>query len=94
MLSDAEIIRRLRTIRHSPSRERYARRAPSINGIAKAAGISREYLFRLLKGEPIGSPAREKLSLVLTSERMNGGKTAVLCPTEHLPAVSKSSHYS
>ena len=94
MLSDKEIIQRLKAVRYSSSSERYARRATSINGIAKAAGISREYLFRLLKGEPIGSPAREKLSLVLTSEWMNGGKTAVLCPTEHLPAVGKSSHYS
>jgi hypothetical protein len=65
MLSDAEIIRRLRIIRHSSTFERNARRAPSINGTANAAGVSREYLHQIINGKPIGRYARPKLSRVL-----------------------------
>ena len=66
MLSDDEILRRLKTIRHSPSFERNARRATSMNGIATASGLSREYLHRLANGsERLGPRAREALSRVL-----------------------------
>jgi len=74
MLSDAEISRELLRIRYSPSRERYARRAPSVNGIAVQVGITREYLFRLIRTRYIPPNLREKLSDALTSERIVGAR--------------------
>ena len=67
MLSDAEIVRRLRAIRLSPASERYARRAPSMNGIAVAAGINRVHVHDIASGKArLGRRSRECLSRALT----------------------------
>ena len=68
MLSDAEIVRRLRAIRFSPTHLRNARRAPSMNGLATKAGLTREWLFQLTNGAPMGNKARSRLTMALTSE--------------------------
>lgn len=68
MLSDDEIRRRLRAIRHSSRHERNARRAPSINATAAAAGLSRETLYCIARDEPIGQRARRELTRVLTCQ--------------------------
>ena len=66
MLSDQEIIRRLKTIRFSSASERNARRAPSINAIAKQAGLSRKALYEVTTTGRLGSIARGKLTRVMT----------------------------
>jgi AraC-like DNA-binding protein len=67
LLPDDVILRRLRTIRHSSQHERNARRALSINAVATASGLSREYLHRLANGsERLGPRSRLLLSQVLT----------------------------
>jgi len=68
MLSDAEIMRRLRAIRYSDRSERQARRIQSINGIAREAGMPRPYLFEIVSTGRLGSLSREKLSRVLSSK--------------------------
>jgi hypothetical protein len=68
MLSDEEILRRLRAIRFSPTHLRNARKAPSMNGLATKVGLTREWLFRLTSGAPIGPETRSKLSAAFTSD--------------------------
>jgi hypothetical protein len=76
MLSDAEIVRQLTVIRHSPRAARYGRRITSINAIAVHAGVSTEYLYRIIRGERIGPHARVKLSRTLSCEPLSGARTA------------------
>jgi len=68
MLTDAEIVQRLRAIRFSPAQLRNARKAPSMNGLATKAGLTREWLFQITRGAPIGAKARSRLIAALTSE--------------------------
>ncbi len=73
MLSDAEIVRRLRIIRHSPQHLRNARKAPSINGLATAANLARCHLHDLAAGRRnLGSLSRAALSQALTCLPMYG----------------------
>jgi len=41
-----------------------------MNGIALAAGITREYLFRITKAQRVPASMRAKLSDILSSDRM------------------------
>lgn len=70
MLSDEEIVRQLTVIRHSSRAARYGRHIASINGIAVAASVSTEYLYRIIRGERIGPHARVKLSQALSCEQI------------------------
>lgn len=73
MLSDTEIMRRLKAVRYSSRLERNARRAISMNGIATKAGISREYLHMIVSGQrPLTARGRVILSQVLTCEHKGG----------------------
>jgi DNA-binding phage protein len=66
MLSDNEILRRLRAIRFSPRSERLARRATSMRGIALEAGIAREHIHKVASGKyPLRAPTKAALSAVL-----------------------------
>lgn len=66
MLSDDEILRRLKAVRHSPVTERLARRSVSVRQIAGDAKVAREHLYRIIRGErPITADLRDKLSHVL-----------------------------
>ena len=87
MLSDAEIVRRLRAIRLSPASERYARRAPSMNGIAVAAGISREHVHAISNGTArLARRSRECLSKALMElVRKDGGSDAKPVPPRTAP---------
>jgi plasmid maintenance system antidote protein VapI len=65
-MDDNEILRRLRKVRYGSARERYARRALSINAIAVQAGYSREYVHRIIAGTvPLSPAAAERLNHVL-----------------------------
>src|ERR1700690_386208 len=65
MLSDEEIIRRLRAIRMSPHLERSARRAPSLNGVIRASGISKDRVYRICRGEAgLGPKSRKALQVL------------------------------
>jgi hypothetical protein len=75
MLTDDEIRRRLREIRFSPVADRYARRAPSMNGIAKAAGVARENLHRIVNGATIWPGQREKLSRFFSCDPLTGERS-------------------
>ena len=66
MLSDDEIVRRVRAIRFSSTRERNARRAPSINALAKKAGLSRKVVYEITNTGHLGSIARAKLNRIVT----------------------------
>ena len=72
MLSDAEIVRRLRAIRQTPASERYGRRSISINATAKAVGVSRMQVYRYIKGETIGRRVRQELSRFLACHDESG----------------------
>lgn len=73
MLSDAEILRRLRIIRHSPQHLRNARKAPSINGLATAANLARCHLHDLEAGRRnLGPVSRTSLSQALTCLQNEG----------------------
>lgn len=65
MLPDEEIVRRLRVIRLSNRRERYARRLPSMTAIITASGLSRRQVYNVVNGIPFGDQCREALSRAL-----------------------------
>ena len=72
LLSDHEIIRRLRMIRYSSRHERQARRITSLRSIATASGIQIDYLYRVLSGQRhLTDRLRQHLSLVL-SDKVEG----------------------
>ena len=63
MLSDQAILKHLRAIRYSPSIERNARRALSINGLATQAGLSRCHLHDIAAGRrPLGPIVKQRLA--------------------------------
>jgi hypothetical protein len=65
-MSDEEIVRRLKVIRHSPDSLRNGRKIPSINGIATAVGLSRDYIYKIASGLRTPGPnAAAALSSVL-----------------------------
>lgn len=69
MLSDDEILRRLRAIRFSPSHLRNARKAPSINALAAQAGLSRKALYAAANTGEMGATVRAKLIGAMTCHR-------------------------
>jgi len=72
MLTDYEIMRRLRMIRYSSRHERQARRARSLRSIAAESGIQIDYLYRVLSGQRhLTDRLRQHLSLVL-SDKVEG----------------------
>jgi hypothetical protein len=85
MLTDAEIVRRLRFIRYSSRADRYGRHIQSINAVALAAGLNRRQLYRVANGEPIGDRARVALSHALSCDVLTGEKSDVR-PCDELPA--------
>jgi hypothetical protein len=66
MLSDQEIIRRLKTLRYSPQGERCARRAPTLNQVTETAGLSRAHIYTIIRSGSLGAEARLKLNKALT----------------------------
>ena len=77
MLSDAEIVRRLRIIKHSPQHDRCARRTPSLNAIANAVSITRMQIYRIIRGDPLGPRSRSELNRVMTCNEMTGARSSV-----------------
>jgi len=65
LLSRAEIRQRLAVIRHSNRRLRNQRAATSMNGLAKAAGISIPAIYRAARGDRFGPDVQAALSAVL-----------------------------
>jgi hypothetical protein len=66
LLSTDEIRSRLWAIRNSNRTERYARRLPGFNTIAKQTNLTTDYLYLLVYGQRVPSPkAQAKLSTVL-----------------------------
>jgi hypothetical protein len=76
-MTDEEIRRRLRVIRHSSKAERYGRHIQSINAVALGAGLNRRQLYRIVNGEPIGDRARVALRRVLSCDVMMGERLSV-----------------
>ena len=71
-LSDAEIIRRLRAVRHSSRIKRNARRAPSINALADQAGLTRAMLYEILKTGRLGPKSRKGLTIAFQTCQVGG----------------------
>lgn len=69
MLSDQEILRRLRAVRFSPASERNARRAPSINALAKQADLARKTIYQIATTGCLTDNLRGRLTLALTCHR-------------------------
>jgi hypothetical protein len=65
LLPDEEILRLLRTIRHSPRSRRNARLIPSINGLATMTGLTRAGLYEVLRTGRLGRRSRPALSRAL-----------------------------
>jgi hypothetical protein len=83
LLDDAEIIRRLRTIKQSPQFDRLTRQAPTINGIARLSGVARRQIYQIIDGQGrLGPKSRARLSKVLTCGYVCGARSSVLCPPE------------
>jgi transcriptional regulator with XRE-family HTH domain len=88
-MTAAEVVRQLKIIRYSSQHERNARRAPSIHGIAKAAGLSRGYVNQIANGERKPGPhAQEMLSLALTCKQGFGERNAGRRPETDPRSVS------
>jgi hypothetical protein len=67
MLTDDEILRRLRTIKATSHLDRCARLLPSINQVAAASGVCKQHLYLVINGTAkIGPRSRPKLSKALT----------------------------
>lgn len=62
LYSDQEIIRRLRAIRYSPAGERNAGRAPSMNAIVEASGLTVQRIYQIVREGHFGAVARLKLN--------------------------------
>jgi hypothetical protein len=77
MLSDQEIVRRLRAIRHSPASLRNARKAPSINAIALRADLSRNAVYVVASTGRVGPNARPKLVAALTCHETDRARSGV-----------------
>jgi hypothetical protein len=72
MLSDQEILRRLRTIRFSSDTERNARRSPSLNAVITASGLGRTFVYRIIReGKGLGPRSRARLSEALEPVHMS-----------------------
>ena len=72
MLSDEEIVRGLKAVRHSCQTERLAKRIPSMKALAASIGVSREYLYQVLRGErELTFNLRAKLSEFLSCEQID-----------------------
>lgn len=82
MLSDDEILRRLKAVRNSPQHERNARRILSINSISQRTGINRTYIHNIIAGSAkIGPANRRKFSDVLTCHDREGERRIVPATT-------------
>jgi Zn ribbon nucleic-acid-binding protein len=66
-LTDEEIVRRIRIVRHTPQEERLAHRAPSLQSIAQAAGIARKRLYEIAKTGHMSPRDRVKLEAILAT---------------------------
>jgi hypothetical protein len=64
-MDKAEIIRAVRSIRYSSKRLRNQRRAASVHGLAKAAGIDRGTVYRIAKTGVMSPETAGRLRLVL-----------------------------
>jgi hypothetical protein len=69
-LSDIEIVQELKRLRHSSQLERNARRAPSINDLAVRTGITRAWLYEIMRTGRVGRRSRQPLSKALQNLSM------------------------
>lgn len=80
MLSDAEIVRRLKALRYSPQGERYARRAPTLNSVTEASGLTRVHVYNIIRTGSLGAEARLKLNQAFTCLDRQRERTRVFYP--------------
>ena len=63
--SEADMIRALRFIQYSSRELRMGRRAPSLSLVARAAGLSRVTLYRIIRDGTMSEESKVVLLLVL-----------------------------
>lgn len=81
LLPEADIVRRVRAIRHSPARERAVRFLPTMQGLAAQAGISRRLLYMIADRGKVGPLTRIRLSAVFNGENAaHKSGTLRFCP--------------
>jgi len=68
MLSDDEITRQIKEVRHSSRTDRNASRILSINHIAQATGLSREIIYQVARGAKLTGRVRQKLAEFLACQ--------------------------
>jgi hypothetical protein len=69
-MTDEEIVRQLKTVKHSSQHERNARRATSINDLAVRTGITRAWLYEIMRTGRVGRRSRQPLSKALQNLSM------------------------
>ncbi len=67
MLTDDEIRRRLREIKHSPRYLRYGRHLPSMNAVCQASGVSRNRVYQIALGSGFTEQTRGALTRALVT---------------------------
>jgi hypothetical protein len=83
LLDDAEIIRRIRSLKQSDRLARNARLLPGFHTLARLSGLRRETLYMMADGtRGIGPRSRAKLQKALTSPEMQRTRSTVSTPTE------------
>jgi hypothetical protein len=81
MLSDEEIIRRLKEVRHSSISDRVAGRSTSIAEIARCSGVTNMHIYCIINGTyQIGPKSREGLSRALLECKVEDGERTEFRP--------------
>lgn len=79
-MTDQDILRQLKAIRHSSSADRIRRRSRTISDVARETGIARETLQKTASGQlPIGPRTRTALRTYFECDENEGEKSSV-CP--------------
>jgi hypothetical protein len=74
-MTDEEIIRALKAIRHSSISDRVAGRSRSISDVAKASGICNMHIYCIIKGSyRLGPKSRAALSCALEECKVERGE--------------------
>jgi hypothetical protein len=61
IMTDEEIVRRLKTVKHSSQFERLAKRLPSINSIANETGFTTRWIYLVIAGDrPLTKASRNR----------------------------------
>jgi transcriptional regulator with XRE-family HTH domain len=94
-MTDEEIIRPLKAIRHSSRGDRVRRRSLTMADVARETGISRETLQKIASGQlTIGPSTRTALRTYFECDEDRGGGSAVGQPSDAAFSTGSGSVYT